>query len=45
MHLCIYSMEVSKAIASMTKNPEAEKGMVHQSMYKIGIKNRNNYLS
>ena len=45
MYLCIYSMEVSKAIASMTKNPEAEKGMVHQSMYKIGIKNRNNYLS
>ena len=34
MYLCIYSMEVSKAIGSMTENPEATKEMVHQSMYK-----------
>ena len=34
MDLCIYSMEMSKAIASMMENPEAEKEMVHQSMYK-----------
>ena len=34
MDLCIYCMEMSKAIASMMENPEAEKEMVHQSMYK-----------
>ena len=31
-------MEVSKAIGSMMENPGAEKEMVHQGMYRIGIK-------
>ena len=34
MYLCIYSMEVSKAMVSMMEIPEAEKEMVHQSVYK-----------
>ena len=34
IYLCTYSMEVSKAIGSMMENPEAEKEMLHQSMYK-----------
>ena len=38
IYLCTYSMEVSKVIGNMTENPKAEKEMVHQGMYRIGIK-------